>query len=64
MDIYWTRLVRFASQLELNACVVAIKTALTVEPTMTGKIISKGRQKKKNDVSFMFVIFQVEALAF
>lgn len=46
MDIYWTRLVRFASQLELNACVVAIKTALTVEPTMTGKIISKGRQKK------------------
>ena len=45
MDIYWTRLVRFASQLELNACVVAIKTALTVEPTMTGKIISKGRPK-------------------
>lgn len=43
MDIYWTRLVRFASQLELNACVVAKKTALTVEPTMTGKIISKGR---------------------
>jgi len=43
VDIYWTRLVRFASQLELNACVVAKKTALTVEPTMTGKIISKGR---------------------
>lgn len=60
--MYWTRLVRFASQLELNACVVAIKTAPTVEPTMTGKIISKGRQK--SDVSFMFVIFQVKALAF
>jgi hypothetical protein len=45
VDIYWTRLVRFASQLEPEACVVAIKTALTVEPTMTGKIISKGRQK-------------------
>jgi hypothetical protein len=63
VDIYWTRLVRFASQLEPEACVVAIKTALTVEPTMTGKIISKGRQKK-HDVSFMFVIFQVEALAY
>jgi hypothetical protein len=39
--------------LEPDACVVAIKTALTVEPTMTGKIISKGRQKKQRCVVYV-----------